>query len=85
MVLVINLEDLVSEVPNRDQHETLSLVECTGAHLVYGSRPTPLVGTTRARHQLAIDGRDVLVTQVSRQFRLMTGKDMPIPQVMKIL
>jgi 3-dehydroquinate dehydratase/shikimate dehydrogenase len=53
--------------------------------LVYGSRPTPLVGTTRARHQLAIDGRDVLVTQVSRQFRLMTGKDMPIPQVMKIL
>ena len=53
--------------------------------LVYGSRPTPLVGTTRARQQLAIDGRDVLVTQVSRQFRLMTGKDMPIPQIMKIL
>jgi 3-dehydroquinate dehydratase/shikimate dehydrogenase len=53
--------------------------------LVYGSRPTPLVGTTRARHQFAIDGRDVLVTQVSRQFRLMTGKDMPIPQIMKIL
>ncbi|HEV8170010.1 MAG TPA: type I 3-dehydroquinate dehydratase, partial [Pyrinomonadaceae bacterium] len=36
--------------------------------LVYGSRPTPLVGTTRARHQLVIDGRDVLVTQVRRQF-----------------
>ena len=53
--------------------------------LVYGSRPTPLVGTTRARKQLAIDGRDVLVTQVSRQFRLMTGKEMPIPQIMKIL
>jgi len=53
--------------------------------LVYGSRPTPLVGTTRARRQLAIDGRDVLVTQVSRQFRLMTGKEMPIPQIMKIL
>jgi 3-dehydroquinate dehydratase/shikimate dehydrogenase len=53
--------------------------------LVYGSRPTPLVGTTRARHPLAIDGRDVLVTQVSRQFRLMTGKEMPIPQIMKIL
>ena len=53
--------------------------------LVYGSRPTPLVGTTRARHQLAIDGRDVLVTQVSHQFRLMTGKEMPIPQIMKIL
>ena len=35
--------------------------------LVYGSRPTPLVGTTRARQQLAIDGRDVLVTH-NRQF-----------------
>ena len=53
--------------------------------LVYGSRPTPLVGTTRARQQIAIDGRDVLVTQVSHQFRLMTGKEMPIPQIMKIL
>jgi len=53
--------------------------------LVYGSRPTPLVDTTRARQQIAIDGRDVLVTQVSRQFRLMTGKEMPIPQILKIL
>jgi 3-dehydroquinate dehydratase/shikimate dehydrogenase len=46
--------------------------------LVYGSRPTPLVGTTRARQQVAIDGRDVLVTQVRHQFRLMTGKEMSI-------
>src|SRR5215213_4616551 len=53
--------------------------------LVYGPRPTPLVGSTRARSQLVIDGRDVLVTQVSHQFRLMTGKEMPIPQMMKIL
>ena len=53
--------------------------------LVYGSRPTPLVDKTRARRQLAIDGRDVLVTQVSHQFRLMTGKEMPISQIMKIL
>jgi 3-dehydroquinate dehydratase/shikimate dehydrogenase len=45
--------------------------------LVYGARPTPLVGTTRARHRVAIDGRDVLVTQVRHQFRLMTGKEMP--------
>jgi len=51
--------------------------------LVYGTRPTPLVDTTRARQQLAIDGRDVLVTQVSHQFRLMTGKEMPISQIMK--
>src|ERR1044071_2652159 len=51
--------------------------------LVYGARPTPSFDTTRARHQLAIDGRDVLVTQVSHQFQLMTGKEMPISQIMK--
>jgi 3-dehydroquinate dehydratase/shikimate dehydrogenase len=53
--------------------------------LVYGSRPTSLVDTTRARQQLAIDGRDVLVTQVSHQFRLMTGKDMPVDLAREIL
>jgi len=53
--------------------------------LVYGSRPTPLVDTTRARQQLAIDGRDVLVTQVSQQFRLMTGKNMPVDLAREIL
>lgn len=45
--------------------------------LVYGARPTPLVGSTLAREQVAIDGRDVLLTQVLHQFRLMTGKEMP--------
>ena len=45
--------------------------------LVYGSKPTPLVGTTRARQQIAIDGRDVLVAQVRHQFRMMTGREMP--------
>jgi len=45
--------------------------------LVYGSRPTPLVHNTLARRQVAIDGRDVLLTQVRNQFRLMTGKEMP--------
>lgn len=45
--------------------------------LVYGARPTPLVGSTLARKQIAIDGRDVLVTQVRHQFRMMTGKEMP--------
>ena len=46
--------------------------------LVYGARPTPLIGTTLARKQIAIDGRDVLVTQVRHQFRMMTGKEMPV-------
>jgi 3-dehydroquinate dehydratase/shikimate dehydrogenase len=45
--------------------------------LVYGARPTPLIGSTLAREQTAIDGRDVLLTQVLQQFRLMTGKEMP--------
>lgn len=53
--------------------------------LVYGSRPTPLVGTTRARHQLAIDGRDVLVTQVCKQFQLMTGKEMSTTLARQVL
>jgi 3-dehydroquinate dehydratase / shikimate dehydrogenase len=45
--------------------------------LVYRSRPTPLIGSTRARHQIAIDGRDVLITQVRHQFQMMTGREMP--------
>ena len=45
--------------------------------LVYGSRPTPLVGSSVAREQIVIDGRDVLLTQVLRQFRMMTDREMP--------
>jgi 3-dehydroquinate dehydratase/shikimate dehydrogenase len=45
--------------------------------LVYASRPTPLIDSTVARHQVAIDGRHVLMTQVRKQFLLMTGKEMP--------
>jgi 3-dehydroquinate dehydratase/shikimate dehydrogenase len=46
--------------------------------LVYGARPTPLVANTLAREQIAIDGHDVLLTQVVRQFRMMTGQEMPV-------
>jgi 3-dehydroquinate dehydratase/shikimate dehydrogenase len=45
--------------------------------LVYGARPTPLIVSTLGREQIAIDGRDVLLTQVLHQFRMMTGKEMP--------
>ena len=34
------------------------------------------MGSIRAREQVVIDGRDVLLTQVLRQFRMMTGKEM---------
>ncbi len=53
--------------------------------LVYGARPTPLIDTTRDRQQLAIDGRDVLVTQVRHQFRMMTGKDMSAALAREVL
>ncbi|HKS09967.1 MAG TPA: type I 3-dehydroquinate dehydratase [Pyrinomonadaceae bacterium] len=53
--------------------------------LVYGSRPTPLIDSTHAHHQVAIDGRDVLVTQVRNQFRLMTGKEMSAALAFEVL
>jgi 3-dehydroquinate dehydratase / shikimate dehydrogenase len=45
--------------------------------LAYGSRPTPLVTRTRRFGRVAIDGLEVLQTQVRCQFRLMTGHSMP--------
>lgn len=57
------------------QLETLNN-EAVIIDLVYGSRPTPLVGRTLEREQIVIDGRDVLVTQVLHQFQMMTGKNM---------
>jgi 3-dehydroquinate dehydratase / shikimate dehydrogenase len=45
--------------------------------LVYAARPTPLIDSTHARQQVAIDGRHVLITQVRKQFLLMTGREMP--------
>lgn len=46
--------------------------------LVYGAQPTPLIANSLAREQIVIDGRDVLLSQVLRQFRMMTGQDMPV-------
>lgn len=45
--------------------------------LVYGSKPTPLVSNSHALGRTVIDGRDVLLTQVLCQFRMMTGREMP--------
>jgi 3-dehydroquinate dehydratase / shikimate dehydrogenase len=45
--------------------------------LAYGSQPTPLVSAVVARGGTAIDGHDVLLTQVRKQFYLMTGLEMP--------
>jgi 3-dehydroquinate dehydratase / shikimate dehydrogenase len=66
----------------RDADEAPFKLERLNSHavvidLVYGARPTPLVDKTIAQHQVAIDGRHVLITQVRKQFLLMTGKEMP--------
>jgi 3-dehydroquinate dehydratase/shikimate dehydrogenase len=45
--------------------------------LVYGSEPTPLIAGAVALERETIDGREVLLTQVLRQFQMMTGKEMP--------
>jgi 3-dehydroquinate dehydratase/shikimate dehydrogenase len=53
--------------------------------LVYGSLPTPLITEARTRLQKPIDGRDVLLSQVLRQFRMMTGREMPVNLMRKKL
>ena len=44
--------------------------------LAYGTHPTPLVSAVAARGGTAIDGYDVLLTQVRKQFQLLTGLEM---------
>jgi len=45
--------------------------------LAYGANPTPLVSGILARGGTVVDGYDVLLSQVRKQFRLMVGRDMP--------
>lgn len=56
--------------------ETLA-PEAVVVDLVYGAYPTPLVAQARARGQAVVEGREVLLVQVRRQFELMTGRAMP--------
>ena len=46
--------------------------------LVYGERPTALLEMVRALGGVAIDGREVLLQQARDQFRLMTGRELPV-------
>ena len=41
-------------------------------------RPTRLLDAAAARGAAAIDGREVLIDQARGQFRLMTGRDLPL-------
>ncbi|MFJ5724834.1 hypothetical protein [Streptomyces sp. NPDC093149] len=45
--------------------------------MVYRDPPTALMNATRARGLIGIDGRDVLLVEVSAQFRLLTGHPLP--------
>lgn len=45
--------------------------------LVYGRQTTPLVAQARDRGDISIDGREVLLAQVTSQFQTMTGQMMP--------
>ena len=52
--------------------------EATVIDLVYGVKPTPLVAGAGGNGRVIIDGRDVLLTQVRRQFQIMTGQKMSV-------
>lgn len=47
--------------------------------LVYGEVETPLLAAVRAAGRRAVDGREVLLYQALEQFRLMTGRRLPVP------
>jgi 3-dehydroquinate dehydratase / shikimate dehydrogenase len=55
------------------------------ADLVYGAQQTRLVSQAQARGIDVIDGREVLLTEVMCQFRLMTGLDMPLQVAHEVL
>jgi 3-dehydroquinate dehydratase / shikimate dehydrogenase len=49
--------------------------------LNYRAGDTPLVATARAGGHVTIDGRDMLLVELARQFKLMTGRSMPAGEV----
>lgn len=53
--------------------------------LVYRETPTPLLAAAVARGAVVIDGREVLLSQALGQFRMMTGRDMPVGLARRVL
>ncbi|MGH3329225.1 MAG: hypothetical protein ACRDPT_15785, partial [Streptomycetales bacterium] len=49
--------------------------------LAYRAGDTPLIAAARSRGHLAIDGREMMLVEMQRQFHLMTGRRMPIAEV----
>ena len=46
--------------------------------LVYADRETPLLEAVRGSGRTAVDGREVLLSQALEQFRMMTGRELPV-------
>lgn len=46
--------------------------------MVYGTAPTPLLRAAAERGAVTVDGREVLVDQAAGQFRMMTGRELPM-------
>lgn len=53
--------------------------------LVYKETPTPLLAAASARGAVTVDGREVLLSQALGQFRMMTGRDMPVGAARRLL
>jgi 3-dehydroquinate dehydratase/shikimate dehydrogenase len=53
--------------------------------LVYREEPTPLLRAAAARGITTVDGREVLLYQALGQFRMMTGREMPLDLARRIL
>ncbi|MGH3344434.1 MAG: shikimate dehydrogenase family protein, partial [Carbonactinosporaceae bacterium] len=57
---------------------------CAGAvilELPYRPGDTPLIAAARSRGHLAIDGREMMLVEMHRQFHLMTGRQLPSAEV----
>jgi 3-dehydroquinate dehydratase / shikimate dehydrogenase len=53
--------------------------------MVYAPEDTALAAAARARGLTVVDGWDMLLADASCQFRLMTGRQMPIPRARALL
>ncbi|HEX7182745.1 MAG TPA: type I 3-dehydroquinate dehydratase [Thermoanaerobaculia bacterium] len=53
--------------------------------LVYGEGPTSLLRAVEERGLVGIDGREVLAYQALGQFRMMTGREMPLGPALRIV
>jgi len=75
--IVVNATPVGSDGESRPFVVDSDRNDITVVDLVYGNKPTPLIAAARAAGQVTVDGVDVLLAQVRRQFELMTGNEAP--------